>query len=123
MNGMTSVSVDIAGSFNPGPSWQIRGTGDFNGDGVAGSGLVMSGTGASFVGALGSFYPGARLARYRLAVQGGTTAAPIGSATCPLASGLVGMGLAHFNTQSHVIDKWLALATKMAHIALSAGCA
>jgi hypothetical protein len=39
MNGMTSVSVDIAGSFNPGPSWQIRGTGDFNGDGVAGSGL------------------------------------------------------------------------------------
>ena len=26
-------SVGVAGSFNPGPSWEIKGTDDFNGDG------------------------------------------------------------------------------------------
>jgi hypothetical protein len=33
MNGMNVVSMGAAGSFNPGPSWQIKDTGDFNGDG------------------------------------------------------------------------------------------
>jgi hypothetical protein len=33
MNGTTAVSVSAAGSFNPGPSWQVKGAGDFNGDG------------------------------------------------------------------------------------------
>jgi hypothetical protein len=33
MDGTTAMSVGAAGSFNPGPSWQIKGTGDFNGDG------------------------------------------------------------------------------------------
>ena len=28
-----AAGAGMAGSFNPGPSWQIRGTGDFNGDG------------------------------------------------------------------------------------------
>ena len=27
------LTVGAAGSFNPGPSWQVKGTGDFNGDG------------------------------------------------------------------------------------------
>ena len=27
------MTVGAVGSFNPGPSWQIEGTGDFNGDG------------------------------------------------------------------------------------------
>ena len=27
------VSAGVVGSFNPGPSWQVEGTGDFNGDG------------------------------------------------------------------------------------------
>ena len=34
MNGTTPVSEPVVGA-NPGPSWQIVGTGDFNGDGDA----------------------------------------------------------------------------------------
>jgi hypothetical protein len=33
MNGMNFIGGGAAGSFNPGPSWQIKGTGDFNNDG------------------------------------------------------------------------------------------
>ena len=33
MNGFTALAIGAVGSFNPGPSWQIKGTGDFNGDG------------------------------------------------------------------------------------------
>ena len=33
MNGTDALSTGAVGSFNPGPSWQIKGTGDFNGDG------------------------------------------------------------------------------------------
>ena len=33
MDGLTVLSNSPAGSFNPGPSWQIKDTGDFNGDG------------------------------------------------------------------------------------------
>jgi serralysin len=53
---------------NPGPSWQIKGTGDFNGDGKSdilwqgqdGTPAVwlMDGTHATFVGAVGPFNPG-----------------------------------------------------------------
>ena len=27
------MTVGAVGPFNPGPSWQVKGTGDFNGDG------------------------------------------------------------------------------------------
>ena len=33
MNGSTVLANSAAGSFNPGPTWHIKGTGDFNGDG------------------------------------------------------------------------------------------
>jgi hypothetical protein len=55
------------GPFNPGPSWQIKGSGDFNGDGKSdilwqGSDgtpaiWLMDGTNAMSVGAAGSFNP------------------------------------------------------------------
>ena len=32
MNGTNAVSVGAVGPFNPGPSWQIEGSSDFNGD-------------------------------------------------------------------------------------------
>ena len=34
MDGTTSVGAADVG-FNPGPAWQVKGTGDFNGDGKA----------------------------------------------------------------------------------------
>jgi hypothetical protein len=33
MNGAQSTWVGAVGPLNPGPTWQIKGTGDFNGDG------------------------------------------------------------------------------------------
>ena len=33
MNGNDYVLGTAVGSFNPGPSWQVKDTGDFNGDG------------------------------------------------------------------------------------------
>ena len=33
MNGTNVTFVGAVGPFNPGPSWHIKGTGDFNGDG------------------------------------------------------------------------------------------
>ena len=33
MNGSNALSIGAAGSFNPGPDWQVKATGDFNGDG------------------------------------------------------------------------------------------
>ena len=33
MDGLNAVSAGAAGSFNPGPSWQVKDGGDFNGDG------------------------------------------------------------------------------------------
>ena len=63
-----AAGAGMAGSFNPGPSWQIRGTGDFNGDGRSdilwqGSDgtpaiWLMDGTTTTFVGAVGPFNPG-----------------------------------------------------------------
>ena len=35
MDGTHALSMSAAGSFNPGPSWQVKGSGDFNGDGRA----------------------------------------------------------------------------------------
>ena len=65
---MHALSVGTAGSFNPGPSWQIKGSGDFNGDGrddILWQGSdgtpaiwLMDGMHALSVGAAGSFNPG-----------------------------------------------------------------
>ena len=33
MSGMNAVEVGAAGPFNPGPSWQIKANGDFDGNG------------------------------------------------------------------------------------------
>jgi hypothetical protein len=33
MDGTNATFVGAVGPFNPGPSWEIKGTGDFNGDG------------------------------------------------------------------------------------------
>jgi hypothetical protein len=35
MDGTHVVSIGAAGSFNPGPSWQIKGAADFNGEGIS----------------------------------------------------------------------------------------
>ena len=68
MDGTAAVSVGAVGSFNPGPSWQIKGSGDFNGDGKSDivwqhdSGLpaIWTMDGLNFIsgGAAGSFNPG-----------------------------------------------------------------
>ena len=67
MNGNTAVTVTAVGS-NPGPSWEIKGSGDFNGDGK--SDIVwqssdgtpalwlMDGTNVLSTSAAGSFNPG-----------------------------------------------------------------
>ena len=63
MDGTNATFVGAVGPFNPGPSWQIKGTGDFNGDGKSdiiwqgedGTAAIwlMDGTNATFVGAVG----------------------------------------------------------------------
>jgi hypothetical protein len=68
MNGTNAVSVGAVGPFNPGPSWQIKGTGDFNGDNKSdilwqsddGTPAIwlMNGMNAVTVGAVGPFNPG-----------------------------------------------------------------
>ena len=62
------MSIGAAGSFNPGPSWQIKATGDFNGDGKSdilwqnddGTPAIwlMDGMNVLSIGAAGSFNPG-----------------------------------------------------------------
>ena len=69
MDGTTATFVGPVGPFNPGPGWQIKGTGEFNGDGKDdimwqgqdGTAAVwlMNGTIATVVGAVGPFNPGA----------------------------------------------------------------
>src|SRR5262245_17895381 len=68
MNGLSTVFVGGAGSFNPGPSWQIKSNGDFDGDGRSdilwqnsdGTPAIwlMNGLSAVSVGAAGPFNPG-----------------------------------------------------------------
>jgi hypothetical protein len=68
MDGTNVTFVGAVGPFNPGPSWQIKGTGDFNGDGKSdiiwqgqdGTPAIwlMDGTTVTGVGAAG-FNPGA----------------------------------------------------------------
>jgi Ca2+-binding RTX toxin-like protein len=68
MNGTNAVTVSGVGSFNPGPSWHVKGSGDFNGDGKSdilwqdngGTPAIwlMNGTTAVSVSAAGSFNPG-----------------------------------------------------------------
>jgi hypothetical protein len=68
MNGMSALAVGAVGPFNPGPSWQIKGTGDYNDDqmsdilwqGDDGTPAIWLMNGMNFisVGAAGSFNPG-----------------------------------------------------------------
>ena len=68
MDGTNATFVGAVGPFNPGPTWHIKGTGDFNGDGKSdiiwqgddgtASIWLMDGTNATFVGAVGPFNPG-----------------------------------------------------------------
>ena len=68
MNGMNAVTVGAVGPFNPGPSWQVKGSGDFNGDGKSdilwqhdgGTPAMWFMDGMNFLsgGAAGSFNPG-----------------------------------------------------------------
>jgi len=52
MDGMSTVGIGNAGSFNPGPSWQVKGTGD------APAIWLMDGMNTMGIGAAGSFNPG-----------------------------------------------------------------
>ena len=68
MDGTTATFAGAVGS-NPGPTWEIKGTGDFNGDGKSdilwqgqdGTPAIwtMDGTHVLSVGVAGSFNPGA----------------------------------------------------------------
>ena len=68
MDGTTVLSSTAVGS-NPGPTWEIKGTGDFNGDSKSdilwqhdnGTAAIwtMDGTDVLSIGAAGSFNPGA----------------------------------------------------------------
>jgi FG-GAP repeat len=68
MDGTNATFVGAIGPFNPGPSWEIKGTGDFNGDSKAdilwqnddGTPAIwlMDGTNVTFAGAIGPFNPG-----------------------------------------------------------------
>ena len=71
MDGTNATFVGAVGPFNPGPSWAIKGTGDFNGDGKSdiiwqgdngtAAMWLMDGTNATFVGAVGAFNPGQKI--------------------------------------------------------------
>ena len=68
MDGTAATTVAGAGSFNPGPSWHVKGSGDFDGDGKSdilwqgndGTAAIwlMDGTNTTFAGAVGPFNPG-----------------------------------------------------------------
>ena len=68
MDGMNAIGIGAVGPFNPGPSWEIKGTGDYNGDqksdilwqGADGTPAIWFMDGMNFIGgsAAGSFNPG-----------------------------------------------------------------
>jgi serralysin len=68
MDGVTALATGAVGPFNPGPSWQIKATGDFNGDNKSdilwqnsdGTPAIWFMDGMTFLssGAAGSFNPG-----------------------------------------------------------------
>ena len=68
MDGTNSTFVGAVGPFNPGPTWHIKATGDFNGDSKAdilwqsddGTPAIWFMSGMTFLGgaAAGSFNPG-----------------------------------------------------------------
>ena len=68
MNGTSTTSVGVAGTSNPGPTWQVKDNGDFNGDGRSdilwqsndGTPAIwlMNGLTATSTGAAGPFNPG-----------------------------------------------------------------
>jgi hypothetical protein len=68
MNGVNATAVGAVGPFNPGPSWHIEGTGDYNDDNKSdilwqndnGTPAIwtMDGMNVISVGAAGSFNPG-----------------------------------------------------------------
>jgi hypothetical protein len=68
MNGFTATSVGAVGPFNPGPSWHVVGTGDYNIDQRSdilwqaddGTPAIWFMNGMNFLstGAAGSFNPG-----------------------------------------------------------------
>jgi hypothetical protein len=68
MDGTNATFVGAVGPFNPGATWEIKGTGDFNGDGkddIIWQGQdgtpaiwLMDGTDVVSIGAAGSFNPG-----------------------------------------------------------------
>ena len=68
MNGTTVLANGAVGPFNPGPSWHIEGTGDYNGDSKSdilwqndnGTPAIwpMDGMNVISVGAAGAFNPG-----------------------------------------------------------------
>ena len=68
MDGTNATSASAAGSFNPGPTWHVKDTGDFDDNGKSdilwqsdnGTAAIwlMDGTNATFVGTVGAFNPG-----------------------------------------------------------------
>ena len=68
MDGNTRLSGQVIGPFNPGPDWEIKGTGDFNGDAKVdilwqnhdGTPAIWLMDGTNFIsgGVAGSFNPG-----------------------------------------------------------------
>jgi hypothetical protein len=68
MNGMNAVALGAVGPFNPGPSWHVEGTGDYDADGKSdilwqladGTPVIWFMNGMSVVsdGVAGSFNPG-----------------------------------------------------------------
>jgi hypothetical protein len=68
MDGTNATSVGAVGPFNPGPTWHIKDTGDFNGDSKSdilwqhdnGTAAIwtMDGTDVLSIGAAGSINPG-----------------------------------------------------------------